>query len=131
MQGVKFSPFNSRYLASSGDSLIFWDLKNTYDPNFKEPVASKSGITNIECKNYCSEELDSEDHVILNHIGHIGMVNDFDWNHLSEWSDISASDDPIPFATMQRNNDCSMQIFRPLDLLVMDEEEAIEQMADE
>jgi histone-binding protein RBBP4 len=28
VQGVKFSPFNSRYLASSGDSLIFWDLQN-------------------------------------------------------------------------------------------------------
>ena len=53
------------------------------------------------------------------------MVNDFDWNHLSDWSIISASDDPIPFATMQRNNDCSMQIFRPLDLLVMPEEEAL------
>lgn len=26
VQGVKFCPFNSRYLASSGDSLIFWDI---------------------------------------------------------------------------------------------------------
>jgi WD40 repeat protein len=28
VQGVKFCPFNSRFLASSGDSLIFWDIKD-------------------------------------------------------------------------------------------------------
>lgn len=27
VQSVKFSPFSSRYLASSGDSLILWDVK--------------------------------------------------------------------------------------------------------
>lgn len=28
VQGVKFSPFDSRYLASSGDSLVIWDINN-------------------------------------------------------------------------------------------------------
>jgi hypothetical protein len=58
-------------------------------------------------------------------------VSDFDWNHLSPWSLISASDDPEPFAHIQKNNDCSLQIFRPLDLLVIDEQEAVRQMAEE
>jgi len=31
VQGVKFCPFDSRYLASSGDSLIFWDIKDLSD----------------------------------------------------------------------------------------------------
>ena len=31
VQGVKFSPFDSRYLASSGDSLVIWDIKNLGD----------------------------------------------------------------------------------------------------
>ena len=85
----------------------------------------------FDCKNLSPGPSECEDHILLNHIGHIGMVNDFDWNHLSEWSIISASDDPIPFATMQRNNDCSMQVFRPLDLLVIPEEEALDLMGEE
>ena len=28
VQTVRFCPFNERYLASSGDSLVFWDLNN-------------------------------------------------------------------------------------------------------
>lgn len=65
-----------------------------------------------------------EDSIILNHIGHIGTVSDFDWNHLAPWTIISASDDSEPFNQIQRNNESSLQIFRPLDLLTMSEGEA-------
>ena len=105
VQTVKFSPFSSRYVASSGDSLILWDIE-----------ANNTGEEELKCP---------EEHIILDHIGHIGTVSDFDWNHLSPWTLISASDDSESFAQIQRNNDCSMQIFRPLDLLTMPEEEAL------
>jgi hypothetical protein len=49
-----------------------------------------------------------EDHIILNHIGHIGTVSDFDWNHLAPWTIISASDDAEPFNQLQRNNESSL-----------------------
>jgi histone-binding protein RBBP4 len=84
VQSVKFSPFSSRYLASSGDSLILWDIEagNLKPENDHEEI--KQGQS-------------PEDHVILDHIGHIGTVSDFDWNHLSPWTLVSASDDSESF----------------------------------
>lgn len=70
VQTVKFCPFSDQYLASSGDSLIIWDLKAD-----------------------CTED----ENIILNHIGHIGQVSDFDWNADMPWSFISASDDSETF----------------------------------
>mmetsp|Transcript_8066 Transcript_8066/g.13545 ORF Transcript_8066/g.13545 Transcript_8066/m.13545 type:complete len:87 (-) Transcript_8066:98-358(-) len=75
------------------------------------------------------EECSCEQKIILSHIGHIGTVSDFDWNSLSPWSLISASDDSEPFNQIQRKNESSMQVFRPLDLLIMEEEEAVERIA--
>lgn len=77
----------------------------------------KIGETN---QNKCN----CEDKIILKHIGHIGTVSDFDWNNLAPWTIISASDDAEPFNQLQRHNESSLQIFRPLDLLIMTEEEA-------
>lgn len=51
---------------------------------------------------------ESEQNVIMNHIGHIGTVSDFDWNPLLPWTIISASDDSETFVQIQRNNDCSL-----------------------
>ena len=116
VQSVKFSPFSSRYVASSGDSLILWDIQagNLKPENDQEEI--KQGQS-------------PDDHVILDHIGHIGTVSDFDWNHLSPWTLVSASDDSESFVQIQRNNDCSMQVFRPLDLLTLPEDEALEHIA--
>ena len=66
--------------------------------------------------------------MVLSHIGHIGTVSDFDWNCSSQWSLISASDDSEPFNLVQKKNDCSLQIYRPLDLLVMEEQEAVDKL---
>lgn len=60
---------------------------------------------------------ESDEDIILNHIGHIGTVSDFEWNPYSPWTIISASDDSETFVQIQKNNDSSLQIFRPLDLL--------------
>ena len=113
---MKFSPFNERYIASSGDSLILWDLE------------TNSGMNNEERKaGDLSEESDED--IILNHIGHIGTVSDFDWNPISPWTIISASDDSETFVQIQKNNDNSLQIFRPLDLLTQPTEEALQSLA--
>lgn len=61
--------------------------------------ASSEPIT-IDCQSYeCHEPeaCDCEDKVLLNHIGHIGNVTDFEWNQLTPWTIISASDDSEPF----------------------------------
>jgi hypothetical protein len=104
-------------VASSGDSLILWDIQAG---NLK-PENDQEEIKQGQCP---------EDHVILDHIGHIGTVSDFDWNHLSPWTLVSASDDSESFVQIQRNNDCSMQVFRPLDLLTLPEDEALEHIAE-
>ena len=44
----------------------------------------------------------------MDHIGHIGTVSDFDWNHLAQWTIISASDDSDPFNQIQRHNESSL-----------------------
>ena len=111
VQTVKFSPFDSRYLASSGDCIIFWDLGEGFGQEQMQEEELKQPDTTFE-------EDNSEDHIILNHIGHVGTVSDFDWNHILPWTMLSASDDSETFVQIQRNNDCSMQIFRPLSLLI-------------
>lgn len=82
VQGVKFCPFNSRYLASSGDSLIFWDIKDLTNHSHHE-VTSKLDFDCGHFENHETKDCTCDQSIILNHIGHIGMVSDFDWNHLS------------------------------------------------
>ena len=56
---------------------------------------------------------------MFKHAGHVGQIVDFEWNEAAPWSFISASDDidqPILGS--------SLQLFRPLDLLLMEESEA-------
>lgn len=68
----------------------------------------------IECtpKSDQQQIVPSEDEddasIIMNHIGHIGMISDFSWNHLCPWTIISASDDAEPFNQIQRSNDASL-----------------------
>lgn len=144
---VKFSNFSSQYLASSGDSLVFWDLRDIQQESesaLQETLSAEAISTPLEqrplekplildCDHYEShlpgdKECNCEEKTLLSHIGHIGTVSDFDWNHIAPWTIISASDDSEPFNMLQRNNDCSMQIFRPLDLLVMSEDEALQKI---
>jgi len=144
VQTVKFSSFSSQYLASSGDSLVLWDIKDIHqqaDDAIQQTSAAEDLSATldqrpidkpsiVECHHFEThlpggDDCDCEDKTILSHIGHIGTVSDFDWNQAAPWTIISASDDSEPFNMLQRNNDCSMQIFRPLDLLVMSEEEAL------
>ena len=63
---VRFSPFSKDYLASSGDSLVIWDLK---------------------------EPPESESEVLFRHSGHVGHIVDFEWNEYAPWSIMSVSDD--------------------------------------
>lgn len=47
---VKFSDFSSRYLASSGNSLIFWDLHNIIEedtPEFTFDIEKQYGQSQI------------------------------------------------------------------------------------
>jgi len=60
---VKWSPFKEHMFASSGTSLMLWNLKTE------------------------GSEL------MFNHTSHVGPVIDFDWNYADEWSFISTSDD--------------------------------------
>ena len=98
---VKFSNFDSRYLASSGDSLVFWDI-SSYSQRCEvvtELKAPSEPIV-IDCKSlecHAVEQCDCSEKVLLNHIGHIGNVTDFEWNQLTPWTIISASDDSEPF----------------------------------
>ena len=68
----------------------------------------------------------SDDNIILNHIGHVGTVSEFEWNSQMPWSFISASDDSETFVQIHKQNEQSMQIFRPLSLLVQSEEDALD-----
>lgn len=90
VQTVKFSPFDSRYLASTGDSIIIWDLGLDFEnqANFKEEQKRSDSY---------SSSGSSEENIILNHIGHIGTVSDFDWNPVMPWIIMSASDDSETF----------------------------------
>lgn len=55
----------------------------------------------------------------------MGQIVDFEWNEAAPWSMMSASDDID--ATAIALGACSLQLYRPLDLLVgMGEEEASE-----
>ena len=47
---VRFSPFSKDYVATAGECLIIWDMK------------------------------EEEDSLFFKHIGHIGQVVDFEWN---------------------------------------------------
>lgn len=58
-------------------------VNNTYD------------CCNLE--NHKKDDCECENNIILNHIGHIGTVSDFDWNNLAPWTIISSSDDSDPF----------------------------------
>lgn len=87
---VRFSPHSIDYLASSGECLIIWDLKQSND-----------------------------EALFFKHAGHVGQIVDFEWNQFQPWSIISASDD-----IDQPIQGCSLQMFRPLDLLTMDESDA-------
>ncbi|CAI2367505.1 unnamed protein product [Moneuplotes crassus] len=60
---VQWSPFKENIFASSGDSLMIWDLKRQ------------------------GEEL------MFHHCGHVGPIVDFDWNFEDEWSMMSTSED--------------------------------------
>lgn len=39
----------------------------------------------------------TDENIILNHIGHIGTVSEFEWNFGLPWTVISASDDSETF----------------------------------
>ena len=55
----------------------------------------------------------------------MGQIVDFEWNEHSPWSIMSASDDIDNTAVTL--GACSLQLYRPLDLLVgMNEKEAAE-----
>lgn len=60
---VKWSPYKENVFASSGDSLMLWNLKN------------------------------EGNELIFNHCGHVGPIIDFDWNWADEWTLMSTSDD--------------------------------------
>lgn len=93
---VRFSPFSKDYLASSGDSLIIWDL--------------------------------AQSNILFKHAGHVGQIVDFEWNEHAPWSIMSASDDID--STAIALGACSLQLFRPLDLLVnMSESQALETLS--
>eukprot|EP00347_Sterkiella_histriomuscorum_P008918 403343245 len=59
------------------------------------------------------------DPIFFKHAGHVGQIVDFEWNGKQSWSFISASDD-----IDQPLLGSSLQLFRPLDLLLMDETES-------
>lgn len=59
--------------------------------------------------------------MFFKHIGHVGQVVDFEWNWAQPWSIMSASDD-MDFAIQGQ----SLQIYRPIDLLTMGEEKALQ-----
>jgi hypothetical protein len=48
-------------------------------------------------ENHSVNDCTCQNSILLDHIGHIGTVSDFDWNHLASWTLISASDDSDPF----------------------------------
>jgi len=58
-------------------------------------------------------------------------VADIDWNVKSKWSILSCSDDTHPFNLINGANEKSLQVYRPLDLLTMDESEAVDALCQE
>ena len=69
------------------------------------------------------EATDPEDHLFFDHIGHINKITDVQWSEASPWSILSVSDDMD-----QTYAGCSLQAFRPLDLLTMPETDAVEKI---
>ena len=65
------------------------------------------------------EEQNAEDALFFDHIGHVNKITDVQWSKESPWSILSVSDDMDPARA-----GCSLQVFRPLDLLTMPQEEA-------
>ena len=63
------------------------------------------------------EEPNKEDQLFFDHIGHINKITDVQWSLESPWSILSVSDDMDP-----THAGCSLQVFRPIDLLTMPEE---------
>ena len=60
------------------------------------------------------EEPNPEEALFFDHIGHINSIKDVQWSKESPWSVLSVSDDMDPTRA-----GCSLQVFRPLDLLTM------------
>ena len=61
----------------------------------------------------------SDEQLFFDHIGHINKITDVQWSESSPWSILSVSDDMDP-----THAGCSLQVFRPLDLLIKDANEA-------
>ena len=55
VQGVKFSPFDSRYLASSGDSLVIWDIKNLGSEELPISKSSSFSTQTFDCQHLAME----------------------------------------------------------------------------
>ena len=60
------------------------------------------------------EEQEKDEQLFFDHIGHINRIADVQWSEDSPWSILSVSDDMDP-----RHAGCSLQAFRPVDLLTM------------
>ena len=99
VNSVQFCPFSHEYVASCADSLNLWRLNDE------------------------SERAE----LVMKHCGHQGPVVDFGWNQENEFTFLSSSDDSELRA--DEKSDGSLQIFRPLDLLLCDYETALHRLA--
>lgn len=57
-----------------------------------------------------------DNELFFKHAGHVGQIVDFEWNQDAMWSLMSASDDIDNTAVTL--GACSLQLYRPLDLIV-------------
>lgn len=57
--------------------------------------------------------------LMFHHWGHVGPIVDFDWNFEDEWSMMSTSEDSD---SIVMHDEGSFQLYRPLDLIVGDNE---------
>ncbi|EGR27180.1 WD repeat protein [Ichthyophthirius multifiliis] len=97
VMSIKFAPFKGNYLSIGSDNLYIYDLNNLqidYEQNLYKPL--------------------------LTHFGQKGVINDLDWNTESDWSIMSTCQE----FDHDNSGGGSLQIFRPLDLIYLPEDEA-------
>lgn len=131
---VDWNTLDENYIAtgSNDSSSVIIDLRMRKEIQRFKMIEEKMPIQCIKFSNFnknilgiASDSLHIYDinkqKPIFTHIGYRGNIADFDWNSESDWSLISANQETDALSTVGGG---TLNLFRPLDLIVMPENEA-------